>query len=176
MDYIFASAIKSTGLLLVAISYDIVCQWFINIFGRMVTWPKDLQPRPGLNLRPLIPKFHEPAHLEKLHEQYSFNLAEGVGLSDGECPERVWSAHNALAGSTRTMGPGTRSDILDDHFGHWNWLKYSSMGAYRYCRSFIIHILIAMSFLRQNPSTSISSCCFRSQHTGRGISRSFCLV
>ncbi len=89
MDYVFASSIKATPLLLVAISYDIVCQWFINIFQRMATWPKELQPRAGLNLRPLIPKFHEPAHLETLHEQYSFNLAEGVGLSDGECPERV---------------------------------------------------------------------------------------
>lgn len=128
MDYVFASAIKSTDLLLVAISYDIVCQWFINIFQRMSGWPKELRPRAGLNLRPLIPKFHEPAHLEKLHEQYSFNLAEGVGLADGECPERVWGSHNPLAGSTRTMGPGTRDDILDDHFGHWNWLKYCSTG------------------------------------------------
>lgn len=128
MDYVFASAIKSTGLLLVAISYDIVCQWFINIFQRMAHWPQDLQPQAGLNLRPLILKFHEPAHLEKGHEQYSFNLAEGVGLADGECPERVWGSHNPLAGSTRSMGPGTRNDILDDNFGHWNWLKYSSMG------------------------------------------------
>ena len=131
MDYIFASAIKSTNLLLVAVSYDIACQWFTNIFSRMLSWPKDLQMRPGLNLHPLIPKFHEPAHLDKLHEQYSFNLAEGVGLSDGECPERVWGSHNALAGSTRTMGPGTREDVLDDHFSHWNWLKYSSMGKFR---------------------------------------------
>lgn len=128
MDYVFASAIKSMELLLVAVSYDIVCQWFINLFSRMPTWPRELQPREGLSLRPLIPKFHEPAHLEKLHEQYSFNLAEGVGLSDGECPERLWSSHNPLSGSTRTTGPGTRDDILDDNFGHWNWLKYSSMG------------------------------------------------
>ena len=129
MDYIFASAIKSTELRLIAISYDIACQWFVNIFNRMSAWPKELQLRPGLNLRPLIPKFHEPAHLHKQHEQYSFNLAEGLGLSDGECPERVWGSHNVLAGSTRTTGPGTREDMLDDHFSHWNWLKYSAMGA-----------------------------------------------
>ena len=130
MDYTFASAIRSTQLRLIAISYDIACQWFINLFNRMLNWPKDLRPRPGLNLCPLIPKFHEPAHLDKGHEQYSFNLAEGVGLSDGECPERVWGYHNTLAGSTRTMGPGTRDDVLDNNFADWNWLKYSSMGAY----------------------------------------------
>ena len=128
MDYVFASAIKSTELLLVAISYDIACQWFINIFRCMLQWPEELRPRQGLNLRPLIPKFHEPAHLDKEHEQYSFNLAEGAGLADGECPERVWASHNQLAGSTKASGPGTRSDILDDNFGHWNWLKYSAMG------------------------------------------------
>ena len=142
MDYIFASAIKSTNLLLVAVSYDIACQWFTNIFSRMLAWPKELQMRPGLNLRPLIPKFHEPAHLDKLHEQYSFNLAKGVGLSDGECPERVWGSHNALAGSTRTMGPGTREDIIDDHFSHWNWMKYSSMGkCCCFCLSFELYLI-----------------------------------
>lgn len=130
MDYVFASAVKSMEVLLVAISYDIVCQWFVNIFQRIPTWLRELQLRAGLSLRPLIPKFHEPAHLEKFHEQYSFNLVEGVGLSDGECPERLWGSHNPLAGSTRTMGPGTRDDVLDDNFGHWNWLKYSTMGTF----------------------------------------------
>ena len=132
MDYIFASAIKSTELMLIAISYDIACQWFVNIFQRMQVWPKDLRPWEGLNLRPLIPKFHEPAHLDKEHEQYSFNLAEGAGLSDGECPERIWGSHNQLAGSTKTSGPGTRNDILDNNFGHWNGLKYLTLGALLY--------------------------------------------
>ena len=50
---------------------------------------------------------YEPAHLEKGHEQYSFNLVEGIGLSDGKCSKHVWGSHNPLAGSTRTMGPGT---------------------------------------------------------------------
>ena len=107
MDYIFASAIQSTELALIAISYDIVCQWFINMFMQILHWPELLWPKEGLKLQPLIPKFHEPAHLEKGHEQYSFNLVEGIGLSDGECSKHVWGSHNPLAGSTRTMGPGT---------------------------------------------------------------------
>ncbi|KAF8196486.1 hypothetical protein BJ912DRAFT_823307, partial [Pholiota molesta] len=79
--------------------------------------------------RPLIPKFHEPAHVEKNHEQFSFNFATGVGKTDGEVPERVWAAHNGLGGATKTQGPGSRHDVLDDHFGFWNWQKYCSMGA-----------------------------------------------
>lgn len=128
MDYIFASAVKALQLLILAISYDIACQWFVNLFLRMNTWPVELRPRPGLHIRPLIPKFHEPAHKDKDHEQYSFNYAEGVGLTDGECPERVWSGHNSLGSSTKTTGPGTRHDILDDNFGFWNWSKYIRMG------------------------------------------------
>jgi hypothetical protein len=128
MDYVFASAIRATQLLIIAISYDIACQWFINLFRRMHHWPEDLRLRQGLFLRPLIPKFHEPAHKDQDHEQYSFNFADGAGLSDGECPERVWGAHNALANSTRVTGPGTLHDVYDDNLGFWNWLKYVSIG------------------------------------------------
>ncbi|KAF9470371.1 hypothetical protein BDN70DRAFT_780429, partial [Pholiota conissans] len=81
-----------------------------------------------IEARPLIPKFHEPAHEEKNHEQFSFNFAIGVGKTDGEVPERVWAGHNGLGGSTKMQGPGSRHDVLDDHFGFWNWQKYCGMG------------------------------------------------
>ena len=29
---------------------------------------------------------------------------------------------------TKTQGPGGRHDVLDDHFGFWNWLKYIGIG------------------------------------------------
>jgi len=45
-----------------------------------------------------------------------------------ETPERVWAGHNALGNSTKAQGPGGRHDVLDDHFGFWNWLKYVGMG------------------------------------------------
>lgn len=128
MDFIFAFAVRATQLLMIAISYDIACQWFIHLFSRMQMWPSELRLRTGLHVRPLIPKFHEPAHKDKDHEQYSFNLADGLGLSDGECPERVWSGHNALANSTKMTGPGTLHDIYDDNLGFWNWTKYTTMG------------------------------------------------
>lgn len=132
VDYVFASALRQTHLLLIAISYDIVCQWFINLFQRMRLWPQDLKLRPGMNLRPFIPKFHAPAHKEEDHEQYSLNLAEGAGMTDGEAIKRVWAPHNALANSTKTAGPGTRQDILDDNFSFWNFQKYTSIGIYSY--------------------------------------------
>lgn len=129
MDYIFASAIRNIQLLIVLISYDIACQWFINLWMRIQDyWPQELQPRSDLILRPHIPKLHEPSHQRKGHAPYSFNLSPGVGLTDGECPERIWSVHNALGNATKTQGPGSRHDVLDDHFGFWNWSKYHSLG------------------------------------------------
>ena len=92
-------------------------------------WPEHLKPADGITFIPLIPKLHENGHRQtKNHEQYSFNFCDGVGHTDGEGPERIWSAHNALGSATKTMGPGSRHDVLDDHFGHWNHEKYISMG------------------------------------------------
>ncbi|PPQ76365.1 hypothetical protein CVT24_008805 [Panaeolus cyanescens] len=111
MDYIFASATKELlSLSIILISYDIACQWFKNLYSP-------------------IPKLHEPMHNQtENHQQYSLNFIPGAGFSDLETPERVWSGHNALGNSTKTQGPGSRLDNLDDHFNWWNWLKYISMG------------------------------------------------
>ncbi len=67
-------------------------------------WPSELQFNPNIRITPLVLKFHEPGHKAEEHEQFSFNLTEGVGLSDGECPERIWAGHNALGNSTKTAG------------------------------------------------------------------------
>ncbi|PPR04539.1 hypothetical protein CVT26_002506 [Gymnopilus dilepis] len=129
MDYVFASSIRGCKLPRVLISYDIACQWFKNLADRMQeNWPPDLDLPPSTKLIPAIPKLHEPMHNTPNHEVYSLNLIPGVGLSDLETPERVWSAHNALGNSTKTQGPGSRQDVLDDHFGHWNWQKIIGLG------------------------------------------------
>lgn len=129
MDYIFGSALRFVFISLLLISYDIACQWFINLYRRIEEqWPEEIKPRPDFRFNPAIPKLHEPMHGSVGHEVYSFNYIPGVGETDGECIERIWSPHNALGNSTKTMGPGSRHDILDDHFGFWNWQKYISQG------------------------------------------------
>ncbi|THU85159.1 hypothetical protein K435DRAFT_869556 [Dendrothele bispora CBS 962.96] len=133
MDYCFASGLRVfTFIVALLVSYDIACQWFINLFTRMETvWPAHLKPSFPLNATntsPAVGKFHEPAHKQEDHEEYSFNLIPGVGYTDGEGPERIWAGHNAVANATKPMGPGTRIDTLDDHFGFWNYQKYISFG------------------------------------------------
>ncbi|PPQ77567.1 hypothetical protein CVT26_006159 [Gymnopilus dilepis] len=129
MDYVFISAIHTYMLLLILISYDVACQWFKNLFSRLEdAWPPEPQLPSVARLIPAIPKLHEPMHNTANHQVFSLNYIPGVGLSDLECPERVWSAHNALGNSTKTQGPGSRHDVLDDHFGFWNWQKFVGMG------------------------------------------------
>ncbi|SJL16269.1 uncharacterized protein ARMOST_19789 [Armillaria ostoyae] len=129
MDHIFGSSLLTfTNILAAIISYDIACQWFVNLYKRMNSWPESIKPSDNLTLTPAIPKFHEPAHEEEGHEQFSCNLLPGMGASDLEVPERIWGPHNAVANSTKTMGPRSRMDVIDDHFGFWNWTKYASMG------------------------------------------------
>ncbi|KAF8069293.1 hypothetical protein FPV67DRAFT_1415377 [Lyophyllum atratum] len=127
MDFVFASALRFFSFAILLVSYDIACQWIKNFYLRMEDWPDGLHLSPRSRVIPAIPKLHEPAHKET-HDQLSFNHILGAGLTDGECPERIWAGHNALGNSTKTMGPGSRHDALDDHFGFWNWLKYCSMG------------------------------------------------
>ncbi|KAF8156253.1 hypothetical protein BJ912DRAFT_1070632 [Pholiota molesta] len=129
MDYIFGSTLQFVAIHLVLISYDIMCQWFINLSKRInEDWPEHIKPRHNVTFIPAIPKLHEPMHKAVGHEVFSLNFIKGSGHSDCECVERVWASHNALANSTKTQGPGSRQDVLDDHFGFWNWEKYTAMG------------------------------------------------
>lgn len=129
MDWIFAFLIRLIILRLILISYDIACQWFVNLFKRMDQfWPAELKIPPSKKIIPAIPKLHEPMHRSANHEVYSLNYIPGVGKTDLETPERVWAGHNGLGNSTKTQGPGNRHDVLDDHFSFWNWLKYVGLG------------------------------------------------
>jgi hypothetical protein len=129
MDYIFASSILYMKLLLIIISYNIACQWFVNLMKRVEHhWPLELHISSAVTLHLQIPKLHEPGHQRVGHEEFSFNYAPGVGMMDGECPEHIWAGHNALGNAMKTHGPGSWHDVLDNHFGHWNWMKYMGMG------------------------------------------------
>lgn len=130
MDYIFGCVLQYLFALIVLISYDVVCQWFVNLFMRMErNWPDEIKMTRPMKLIPAIPKLHYAMHGTAAHEVYSLNYISGAGMTDCEGIERVWAPHNALGNSTKTQAPGSRHDVLDDHFNFWNWLKYIGMGA-----------------------------------------------
>ncbi|KAF8958754.1 hypothetical protein BDZ97DRAFT_1668023 [Flammula alnicola] len=125
MDYLFCSSVELEELVEVVISYDIACQWSINLWERLKIYPSWMRVNhdSSTSYRFLVPKFHLPAHVLKCQTKYSFNFNPKVGRTDGEGVERGWAHINPIASSTREMGPGARRDTLDDHFGDWNWKK-----------------------------------------------------
>ncbi|KDQ30010.1 hypothetical protein PLEOSDRAFT_1037626, partial [Pleurotus ostreatus PC15] len=128
MDYLYFSSIRNHSPSALIVSYDIACQWSRNILLRSGTYPSELVGRAAsLRTTYLVPKFHLYAHRTECQINYSFNLTPGVGRMDGESPERGWAAMNPVASSTKEMGPGSRRDTLDDHFGDYNWRKVATL-------------------------------------------------
>ncbi|KAK6964695.1 CxC2 domain-containing protein [Favolaschia claudopus] len=130
MDWITACILRFIHARLPkVISYDIVCQWFKNLLERL----KDLPPLVRLTLilhivAFVIPKMHIHAHTLKCQLCFSLNYLAGAGQTDGEGIERPWANIGGVASSTREMGPGSRADVLDDHWAFWNWCKLITLG------------------------------------------------
>ncbi|KAG1854315.1 hypothetical protein C8R48DRAFT_609911, partial [Suillus tomentosus] len=130
MDYIVFSALSAfASTPIVNFSYDIACQWHKKLWQRVTTLPSQLQPnRAHTAFNFFVPKFHIAAHIAACQMNFSFNWTPGVGRTDGEAPECGWADINRIAASTKEMGPGSRCEVLDDHFGDWNWKKVTAFG------------------------------------------------
>ncbi len=164
MDYAFGSVLCTfPGLLLAIISYDIVCQWFVNPHKHMKDWPFEISA-PDTFLTLAILKFHEPVHNQEDHQEFSCNLIKGMGNLDCEVPEHIWGLNNTLGSSTKTMGPSSRQDVLDNNFGFWNWLKYNGMGQYHCCS---LYSCLTYSSARCNTITKVHCSNKGEEHSSR---------
>ncbi|KAJ6533177.1 hypothetical protein B0H19DRAFT_1383787 [Mycena capillaripes] len=128
MDYMFFWSIVGSPLLQFFVSYNIACQWHLNIWTRMVEYQDATITIDGKGkfMTFLVPEFHLPAHIKACNLKFSFHLTCDVGQTDGEALERGWADANPLARSTKEMGPGFRRDTLDDHFNDWNQKDHST--------------------------------------------------
>ncbi|KAJ3964968.1 hypothetical protein EV361DRAFT_873590 [Lentinula raphanica] len=131
MDYAFGSFLRHHDPALTkVVSYDIACQWHKNLFRRLkllpslVSWDLSLQ-----RIFFAIPKLHIHGHQLSCQLQFSLNWLWGAGRTDGEGVERPWAHLGPIASSTRDMGPGSRHGTMNDHFGHWNWVKLTGLGS-----------------------------------------------
>ncbi|KAK6966338.1 CxC2 domain-containing protein [Favolaschia claudopus] len=129
MDYIVLAALMGVALLYVAIAYDIVCQYRINFEARMAKLPNDMQ----LDLKRTkvlygLPVWHATAHERNCQSQNSLTYQPGVGRTDGEGTERVWSVFNGLATATKEMNRGAREDGIEDKVDHHNFQKNIRQG------------------------------------------------
>ncbi|KAJ8703478.1 hypothetical protein PTI98_002100 [Pleurotus ostreatus] len=129
MDYLYFSSIRNHSPSSCFVSYDIACQWTRKLGNRVAVYPDNVVGPcfAELSISYLVPKFHIYAHRSECQYKYSFNFTPNVGRTDGELPERGWAAMNPVSSSTKEMGPGSRRDTLDDHFGDYNWRKVISL-------------------------------------------------
>ena len=126
-DYVFAASIErdvNDGIRQLLVTYDIACQWGIHLKRRLSTYLPPLNlDLSSLSYRVAVPKFHLVGHGASCQVPYNLALMDGVGLTHGEGVETVWSHSTSLATWSRENGPAARHQILDDHWGSWNWRK-----------------------------------------------------
>jgi hypothetical protein len=79
-------------------------------------------------MRFVIPKMHIHSHTLACQLLFSLNFTPGSAQTDGEGIERPWAHIGGVATSTREMGPGSREDVLNCHWGYWNWQKLLGLG------------------------------------------------
>ncbi|KAK0467431.1 hypothetical protein IW261DRAFT_1613021 [Armillaria novae-zelandiae] len=128
MDFGYLTAVRHfDGVPRIVTSYDIACQWSINLEERINIYGDVMRPKIPKKVY-LVPKFHLPGHIKDCQEKYCMSFHIHVGENDGEAPERSWAISNGVAASTREMGPGHRREKLDQHFGDFNWQKNVSQG------------------------------------------------
>ena len=104
-DYVVAKSTSHNPETKKIASYNIMCQWSINLRDH-------LKDSPILNANRLddrivarvVPKFHLAAHKESCRINFSLNYEPGVGRSDMEGPERTWFG---LQGGGVDEGSGT---------------------------------------------------------------------
>ncbi|KAK0484087.1 hypothetical protein EDD18DRAFT_1467586 [Armillaria luteobubalina] len=128
MDYGYLTAVKRfAGVPRLVTSYDITCQWSINLEERIDIYGDFMHLKIPKKVY-LVPKFHLPGHIKDCQEKYCMSFHIHVGENDGEAPERSWAISNGVVASTKEMGPGHQQEKLDQHFGDFNWQKNVSQG------------------------------------------------
>jgi len=127
-DYVVVRSTSHSPETKKVLSYDIVCQYGINLREHLKEFPlMNVERLVDLIVALLVPKFHAAAHKEICRISFSLNYEPGVGRSDMEGPERTWFGLQG-GGSTKDQGPDYWSDAMDDKFGHWNWSKLVRLG------------------------------------------------
>ncbi|KAI5895151.1 uncharacterized protein SCHCODRAFT_02494560 [Schizophyllum commune H4-8] len=129
MDYIFWSALTNERVDNVMVTYDIGCQWKVNLLRRLDDMPDHLRgtgSRLAIDVR--LPVWHGNVHELSCRTANSVRYAKGAGKPDGEGPERIWAGMNSIAYATKEMGAGVREDTIERFTGHHNMQKNAAFG------------------------------------------------
>jgi len=124
MDYGCGSALRFILVVLIFISYDIACQWFVNLHHRIESWPEEIKPKEGVVLVPLIPKLHEHGHsflaicVKVLDLQMaSVQSAFGAHTMQLQIQQKLWVQVLVMMFLMITLGSGTMRNM-------WQWVCF----------------------------------------------------
>ncbi|KAJ6477917.1 hypothetical protein C8R47DRAFT_984594 [Mycena vitilis] len=124
MDYVAMSATRGFNLMELVFSYDIACQWHKGLGARLEDLPAELQlPLDDIKLQCGLPVWHASTHEKACANDYSLSFLHGLGRTDGEGVERLWSDLNPSSYHTKDMGVGNRADTIEDKIDSHNFLK-----------------------------------------------------
>ncbi|RPD53249.1 hypothetical protein L226DRAFT_576495 [Lentinus tigrinus ALCF2SS1-7] len=126
-DYILNSSLMHGAPTDVSVSYDVACSYSVRAPLRWIKY--GFFTFRDRNIVWSIPMFHLAAHRERCRSVFSPYLLLYSGRLNGEGIERRWSMSNGYAPATKEMGPGSRTDLLDDVFGDQNWAKVTKLPA-----------------------------------------------
>ncbi|KAK7052786.1 hypothetical protein R3P38DRAFT_2763120 [Favolaschia claudopus] len=118
MDYILLASLVGVTLLYLAIAYDIACQWRVNFQRRCTKFPPEMQldfERTKVTYGPAGPGT-------------LLLMSTGVGRTDGEVRERVWSDFNGASTAMKEMNYGAREDGFEDKVDRHNFEKNVRQG------------------------------------------------
>lgn len=111
----------------IALGYDIACSFMKTVWKSALA---ELARR--LRLTGITPSFHGHSHNRLCQVFWHPTYVEGIGKEDLEGCERLFSASNALASTTRLATPFHRMQDIEEHFLFWDEDKHVESGA---CRS-----------------------------------------
>ncbi|KAJ7280544.1 hypothetical protein C8J57DRAFT_1563340 [Mycena rebaudengoi] len=124
MDFILLACLVGFSLQMLLISYDIACQWEVNLAARNKKLPSHMQlPLEKISIQCALPVWHASSHEDECQNNNSLSFKEGVGKSDGEGVERTWAVLNGSSYHTKDAGKGVREDTLEDKIDSHNYLK-----------------------------------------------------
>ncbi|KAJ7054003.1 hypothetical protein C8F01DRAFT_1260221 [Mycena amicta] len=131
MDYIFMHALGDARVKRLVVSYDIACQWKINLRTRVLNILDGSTFAPNLDAFDTqfgLPVWHAAVHEESCQAANSLSYIVGAGRTDGEGIERTWAILNPIGFATKEMGEGNRHDTIDDKVDHINFEKNVGQG------------------------------------------------
>ena len=123
MDYVLCSVLRQLNSAHTTCSYDIGCQYMTNFYERTMKLPRHLRPDPSADLKFCLPVWLGAIHEESCRSVNSLKYHHGVGRTDGEGIERIWSILNSISYATKEMGEGTRHDAIEDKSDSINFGK-----------------------------------------------------